>query len=159
MVLLKERITQMCWLDCMDAQAVLHHCCLYATKVSSGQCLFNIQMTKIRYGFRLTIEMRCRTQFYHVEINCYVRNRSALAVNCWVIIHCLEVSCKKDQIPSMQREWFISVQLTDKQWTITQQFKHLSRSISTWTHNKRRKQVWSLSFFQLSTIALKKSCQ
>ena len=27
-----------------------------------------------------------------------LRNRSALAVNCCVIIHCLEVSCKEDQI-------------------------------------------------------------
>ena len=26
----------------------------------------------------------------------YLRNRSALAVNCCVIIHCLEVSCKED---------------------------------------------------------------
>ena len=30
----------------------------------------------------------------------YLRNRSALAVNCWVIIHWLEVSCKGDQITS-----------------------------------------------------------
>ena len=29
-----------------------------------------------------------------------LRNRLALAVNCWVIIHCLEVSCKGDQITS-----------------------------------------------------------
>ena len=33
-----------------------------------------------------------------------VRNRSALAVNCRIIIHCLEVSCKEDQIMSAQRE-------------------------------------------------------
>ena len=44
-----------------------------------------------------------------------LRNRSAPAVNCCVIIHCLEVSCKEDQITSAQREWFIFVQLTDKQ--------------------------------------------
>ena len=54
----------------------------------------------------------------------YLRNRSAPAVNCWVIIHCLEVSCIEDQITSAQREWFIFVQLTDKQWIITQQFTH-----------------------------------
>ena len=29
-----------------------------------------------------------------------LRKRSALAVNCCVIIHCLEVSCKEDQITS-----------------------------------------------------------
>ena len=32
-----------------------------------------------------------------------LRNRSALAVNCCVIIHCLDVSCKEDQITSAQR--------------------------------------------------------
>ena len=30
----------------------------------------------------------------------YLRDRSALAVNCCVIIHCLEASCKTDQIMS-----------------------------------------------------------
>ena len=34
----------------------------------------------------------------------YLRNRSAPTVNCGVIIHCLEVSCKEDQITSAQRE-------------------------------------------------------
>ena len=33
----------------------------------------------------------------------YLRNRSDLAVNCCVIIHCLEVSCKEDQIMSAQQ--------------------------------------------------------
>ena len=54
-----------------------------------------------------------------------LRNSSALAVNCCIIIHCLEVRCcKEDQITRVQREWFIFVQLTDKQWIITQQFMH-----------------------------------
>ena len=74
----------------------------------------------------------------------YLRNRSAPAVNCWVIIHCLEVSCKEDQITSAQREWFIAVQLTDKQWIITQQFTHWSWSISILTHSRRRKHIRSL---------------
>ena len=36
----------------------------------------------------------------------YLRNtcRSALAGNCWVIIHCLEISCKGDQITNAKRE-------------------------------------------------------
>ena len=80
----------------------------------------------------------------HQTNDWYLRNRSAPAVNCWVIIHCLEVSCKEDQITSAQREWFISVQLTDKQWIITQQFTHWSWSISILTHNKRRKRIRSL---------------
>ena len=37
-----------------------------------------------------------------------LRNRSALAVSCCVIIHCLVVSCKEDQITR-----FNFVQLTD----------------------------------------------
>ena len=37
----------------------------------------------------------------------YLRNRSALTVNCFVIIHCLEISCNEDQITSMQHERFI----------------------------------------------------
>ena len=35
--------------------------------------------------------------------NVYLTKRSALAVNCCVIIHCLEVSCKEDQITSAQQ--------------------------------------------------------
>ena len=62
-------------------------------------------------------------------------------------IHCLEVSCKEDKITSVQHKWFIFLQLTDKQWIITQQFTQFSRSISIWTRNnfnKRRKHIWSL---------------
>ena len=73
-----------------------------------------------------------------------LRKRSAPVVNCWVIIHCLEVNCKEDQITSVQREWFIFAQLTDKQWIITQQLTHWSWSISILTHNKRRKHIRSL---------------
>ena len=79
----------------------------------------------------------------HTTKSLYLRNRSALAVNC-VIIHCLEVSCKEDQITSAQREWFIFVQLTDKQWIITQQFTHKSWFFSILTHNKLQKHIWSL---------------
>ena len=83
------------------------------------------------------------TLFYSRDVT-YLRNRSAPAVNCWVIIHCLEISCKEDQILSAQREWFIFLQLTDKQWIITQQFTHWRWSISILTHNKRRKHIRSL---------------
>ena len=65
-------------------------------------------------------------------------------MNCWVIIHCLEVSCKESQITSAQREWFILLQLTDKQWIITQQFTQWCWSISILTQNKRRKHIRSL---------------
>ena len=89
------------------------------------------------------IGTRCR-YYSHQTSSKDLRKRSALAVNCWVIIHCLEVSCKEDQITSAQREWFILVQPTDKQWIITQQFAYWSWSISILIHNKRRKHIWSL---------------
>ena len=80
---------------------------------------------------------------YPVSMAFYLKNRSAPAVNYYVIIHCLEVSCK-DQITSVQRIWFIFVQLTDKQWIIIQQFTHWSWSISILPHNKRRRHIQSL---------------
>ena len=83
----------------------------------------------------------CRNWYRNViYVNFYRRrvhlnNRLALAVNCWVIIHCLEVSCKVDHTTSClevswkvdhttsaEREWYIYLQLTDKQWIISQQF-------------------------------------
>ena len=68
---------------------------------------------------------RFKMQWHEINrYDLYLRNRSALVVNCWVIIHCLEVSCKVDQITSAKREWFIYLQLIDKQWFITQQFTH-----------------------------------
>ena len=96
-----------------------------------------------------SVQSKCCSFFFFptVFLFCFfldLRNRSAPAVNCWVIIHCLEVSCKEDQITSAQREWFIVVQLTDKQWIITQQFTHWSWSISILTHNKRPKHIRSL---------------
>ena len=51
-----------------------------------------------------------------------LRNRSSLAVNCCVIIHCLEVFCN-DQITSAQREWFIFVQLTSNSCTRADLFR------------------------------------
>ena len=39
-----------------------------------------------------------------ISFNCFSEYRSALAVNCLVITHCLEVSCKEDQITSTQCE-------------------------------------------------------
>ena len=75
---------------------------------------------------------------------CYFRNRSALIVNCWVIIHCLGVSCKEDQVTCASREWFTFIQLSDKQWIIIQQFTLCSWSISILTQNKRLKHIWSV---------------
>ena len=40
----------------------------------------------------------------------------------WVMYHYLEVSCKVDQIMSVEHEWYTYLQLTAKQWFIAQQF-------------------------------------
>ena len=56
-----------------------------------------------------------------IRLGVCFRSRSALAVICWVINHCLEVSCEVVQITSAEHEWFLFLQLTDKQCYITQQ--------------------------------------
>ena len=67
-------------------------------------------------------------------------------------------SCSSELL-SNKREWFICLQLTDKQIIITQQCTHYSWSVSILTHKKRRKSSLSFIFCQLSAIALKKSRQ
>ena len=55
----------------------------------------------------LSEKNKYRTDFYLHRLFSSVfdlRNKSALAVNYCVIIHCLEVSYKEDQITSAQRE-------------------------------------------------------
>ena len=55
-------------------------------------------------------------------------------VNCWVIIHCLSVSCTKINHSRCALVIWSSIQLTSKQWIITQQF--------TATADLFLKQVW-----------------
>ena len=111
----------------------------------SCKVLFIIWSLKCDFiAFKVCFSLTSKFVYFNENLHCCLRNRSAPAVNCWVIIHCLEVSCKEDKITSAQREWFIFVQLTDKRWIITQQFTHWSWSISILTHNKRRKHIRSL---------------
>ena len=73
----------------------------------------------------------CRLMCVRIEID------QLQCVNCWVIIHCLSVSCSK--INHLRYALvFWSLQLTSKQWIITQQFtagadlllkQHLSSSM------------------------------
>ena len=84
-------------------------------------------------------------------------NRSVLAVICWVINHCLEVSCKVDQI--VEGEWFIFSQLSNKLWFITQQITHESWSTSILTHIKWQKSNYILLIRPTFCHRIKKSCQ
>ena len=53
----------------------------------------------------VSITKLCELKRNSVNKDClYFRNRSALAVNCCVIIHCLEVSCKEDQTTELKFE-------------------------------------------------------
>ena len=73
----------------------------------------------------------------------YLRNRSAPAVNCWVISHCLEVICKEDQITSAQRE--IYLRTTDLQTVNYYSTIHALELIYFDSNtNKRRKHIRSL---------------
>ena len=58
----------------------------------SNSSFVDLPETKIYEEYKIQSGVRC------------LRNRSALAVNCCVLIHCLEVSCKEDQITRVQRE-------------------------------------------------------
>ena len=69
-------------------------------------------------------------------------------VNCWVIIHCLSVSCTNINHSRCALVIWSSLQLTSKQWIITQQFTagadlflkwKLSSSIHVWHVNGVRK--------------------
>ena len=61
------------------------------------------QHTCISYNYCYIPKKLLRSLYIAENIE-YLRNRSALAVSCCVIIHCLEVTCKVDQITSVQRE-------------------------------------------------------
>ena len=74
----------------------------------------------------------------------YSRNRSALAVNCCVIIHCLEASCKEDQITCAQLELIYFLNIT---------FNLYPLKLIYYKNNENTFEVFS--FFQLSAIALK----
>ena len=64
-----------------------------------------------------------RLQMYFRRLLCLKRNRSALlrCVNCWVIIHCLSISCTNINHLCCALMIWSSLQLTSKQWIITQQ--------------------------------------
>ena len=64
---------------------------------------------RLRMCFRLLLSVRIEID----QLQC---------VNCWVIIHCLLVSCMKINHSRCALVIWSSLQLTSKQWIITQQF-------------------------------------
>ena len=77
-----------------------------------------VQWRKVGRSWRLRMCFR-RLLCVRIEID------QLHCVNCWVIIHCLSVSCAKINHSRCALVIWSSLQLTSKQWIITQQFTAL----------------------------------
>ena len=75
----------------------------------------SVQWRKVGRSWRLRMCFR-RLLCVRIEID------QLHCVNCWVIIHCLSVSCAKINHSRCALVIWSSLQLTSKQWIITQQF-------------------------------------
>ena len=75
----------------------------------------SVQWRKVGRRWRLRMCFR-RLLCVRIEID------QLKCVNCWVIIHCLSVSCTKINHSRCALVIWSSLQLTSKQWIITQQF-------------------------------------
>ena len=75
----------------------------------------SLQWQKVGRSWRLRMCFRCLLSV-RIEID------QLQCVNCWVIIHCLSVSCTKINHSRCALVIWSSLQLTSKQWIITQQF-------------------------------------
>ena len=82
-------------LNMFRTKKVASHKLLQQSPVTEIHC--NVLVEKSSYMCLICLKV-------HVSTTTYLRNRSALAVDCCVVIHCLEVICKEDQITSVQRE-------------------------------------------------------
>ena len=75
----------------------------------------SVQWRKVGRSWRLRMCFR-RLLCVRIEID------QLQCVNCWVIIHCLSVSCTTTNHSRCALVIWSSLQLTSKQWIITQQF-------------------------------------
>ena len=75
----------------------------------------SVQWRKVGRSWRLRTCVRCLL-CVRIEID------QLHCVNCWVIIHCLSVSCTTINHSRCALVIWSSLQLTSKQWIITQQF-------------------------------------
>ena len=75
----------------------------------------SVQWRKVGRSWRLRM---CFRRLLCVRIEIY----QLQCVNCWVIIHCLSVSCTTINHSRCALMIWSSLQLTSKQWIITQQF-------------------------------------
>ena len=76
---------------------------------------YSVQWWKVGRSWRLQM---CFPRLFSVRIEI----DQLYCVNCWVIIHCVSVSCMKINHLRCTLVICSSLQLTSKQWIITQQF-------------------------------------
>ena len=83
---------------------------------------FSVQWRKVRRSWRLQMCFRYLL-CVRIEID------QLHCVNCWVIIHCLSVSCTTINHSRCALVIWSSLQLTSKQWIITQQFTAILNTV------------------------------
>ena len=87
----------------------------------------SVQWRKVGGSWRLRMCFR-RLLCVRIEIDQFQ------CVNCWVIIHCLSVSCTTINHSRCALVIWSSLQLTSKQWIITQQFTAGADLFLKWRH-------------------------
>ena len=75
-------------------------------------------------------------------------------VNCWVIIHCLSVSCTKINHSRCALVIWYSIQLTSKHWIITQQFTATADLFLNYIHSSTAiREIWLLCLICLPGVS------
>ena len=91
----------------------------------------SLQWRKVGRSWRLRM-------FFHRLMSVRIEIDQLQCVNCWVIIHCLSVSCTKINHSRCALVIWSSLQLTSKQWIITQQFTAgadlFPKQMAVWDH-------------------------
>ena len=70
------------------------------------ECVTHVYKHMVFYALclaLLVLHVKCKNNMHMNSLSHYnadLRNNSALAKYCWIIIHCLKVSCIEDQITS-----------------------------------------------------------
>ena len=105
----------------------------------------SVQWRKVGRSWRLQMCFR-RLLCVRIEID------QPQCVNCWVIIHCLSVSCTNINHSRCALVIWSSLQLTSKQWIITQQFtagadlflKQKTGELALSTENVKKGRSWRI---------------
>ena len=115
----------------------------------------SVQWRKVGRSWRLRM---CFHRLLCVRIEIDQHN----CVNCWVIIRCFSVSCAKINHSRCALVIWSSLQLTSKQWIITQQFTAGANLFLKYFHAKNdisRLDEWNLKFFLMYYWIYRTCCE